>query len=330
MNKVLLCTHESDVDGIGNVILGKLAFNDFEYKLYHDVEDLETSFRNLITSNYLDKFDKIYITDLSLYEPSISMVNDSNLKDKVLIFDHHQRAINAGLNKYPFTTIIEEDETGKRCGTELFYKYLINNNYLENKKSIETFVEYTRQEDTWDWKRYGEDGKSAHRLGTLFNLIGRDKYIDLMYEKLKNNDIFFYTKEELQLIEAKEKEYSSRLKEITDSMEIYTDNFDNRFGAVFSPYQYRNEIPEYIEEKGNKNNIKYIVIVAMDKGDYGQKSYRRIDDSIDCNIITSQYNGGGHPAGGAVVITKNQNEQMKKMQKKEALKYIINSAYEKE
>ena len=28
MNKVLLCTHESDVDGIGNVILGKLAFND--------------------------------------------------------------------------------------------------------------------------------------------------------------------------------------------------------------------------------------------------------------------------------------------------------------
>ena len=201
------------------------------------------------------------------------------------------------------------------------------NNYLENKKSIETFVEYTRQEDTWDWKRYGEDGKSAHRLGTLFNVIGRDKYIDLMYEKLKNNDIFFYTKEELQLIEAKEKEYSSRLKEITDSMEIYTDNFDNRFGAVFSPYQYRNEIPDYILNNGNPHNIKYLIVVAYDKGEYGQKSYRRVDSNYNVNNIAKAHGGGGHPGSAAVSITKEQKEKALSMNKTDAARYLADAVY---
>ena len=133
MKKVLLCSHESDADGIGAVVLAKIAFDNLDYKLFQDPNDLEIKFRELIKSGVLDDYDRIYITDLSLLEPSISMVNDSNLRDKLLVFDHHQRGIELGLRKYPFTTIIEEDESGKRCGTELFYRYLIREGLMPYK-----------------------------------------------------------------------------------------------------------------------------------------------------------------------------------------------------
>ena len=314
MKKVLLCSHESDADGIGAVVLAKIAFDNLDYKLFQDPNDLEIKFRELIKSGVLDDYDRIYITDLSLLEPSISMVNDSNLRDKLLVFDHHQRGIELGLRKYPFTTIIEEDESGKRCGTELFYRYLLENELIPNKKSIETFVEYTREEDTWDWKDNGEEGKKAHMLSTLFNIYGREKYADLMYDKLINNNDFYYTDDEM-------------LDKLTDEMECFIDSFGNKYGVLFSEYQYRNEIPEFIMDKGNPWDIKYVIIVAMDKGEFGQKSYRRISEEIDCNKIAMLHGGGGHVGSAAVSITEEQNNKVKKLEKKEALEYIANSSY---
>ena len=38
----------------------------------------------------------------------------------------------------------EEDAKGKRCGTDLFYEYLCDNNYLNSTKCIEQFVELTK------------------------------------------------------------------------------------------------------------------------------------------------------------------------------------------
>lgn len=330
MSKVLLCSHKSDADGIGSVVLGKMAFNDFDYKLFEDPNDLEIKFRRMINSFELDKYDQIYITDLSLMEPSISMVNNSLLKNKLLVFDHHQRAIDLGLTKYPFTTIIEEDETGKRCGTELFYRFLIDNKLIPYKKSIETFVEYTREEDTWDWKNNGEEGKKAHMLSILFNYYGREEYANVMYDKILNNDNFYYTEEEYNIINKKIDEYNRVLKEYTGEMVCLVDSFGDRYGVLFSDYQYRNEFPEYIINAGNPWNIKYVVIVALDKGEYGQKSYRRIDDNVDCNRIAMLHGGGGHVGSAAVSINESQNKKIKKMEKKKALDFIANSSYEVE
>ncbi len=330
MSKILLCSHIADIDGLGSVVLGKIVFDNFDYKLFQDPNDLEEKFRLMILNHELDCYDKIYITDLCLMEPAISMVNDSELKNKVLIFDHHQRAIDLGLRKYPFATIIEADSSGKRCGTELFYRYLIDNNLLKNKMSINTFVEYTRKEDTGDWKISGDEGKNAHMLSILFNVYGKDKYVELMSDKLINNDEFIYNDDELNLINKKILEYNNVLDTIILDMECLVDSYGNRYGVLFSDYQYRNEITEYIKSKNNPWNVQYVVIVALDKGDYGQKSYRRIDDSIDCNKIAMQYGGGGHDSSAAVSITKEQNIKIKTMNRKDALEYIANSSYRKD
>lgn len=327
MSKVLLCSHESDVDGIGAVVLGKLAFDNLDYKLFQDPDDLEVKFRKMIETGELNFYDQIYITDLSLMEPAISMVNDCDLKDKLLIFDHHQRAIEAGLRKYSFITVIEEDENGKRCGTELFYRYLVDNNLINDSKAIETFVEYTREEDTWDWKNNGEEGQKAHMLSILFNVFGRDKYTEMMYNKLLSNQKFYYTDEEIEVINNKKNEYNKVLKNLTDEMICLTDSFGDRYGVLFSEYQYRNELPEYIIDNNNPWNIKYVIVVAMDKGEFGQKSYRRIDDDIDCNRLAMLHGGGGHVGSAAVCITEAQNKEIKKLQKNKALEYIANSSY---
>lgn len=107
MNKTIIFSHESDIDGIGCVILSKLAFNNVQYVLAPNVEKLEAIFREYLKSNKLNEFDRIFVTDLALYDPSLTMVATSNLKDKVLVFDHHKRAIEENLNRYSFTTIIE-------------------------------------------------------------------------------------------------------------------------------------------------------------------------------------------------------------------------------
>lgn len=327
MNKVIVFSHESDVDGLGNIVLAKLAFNDIDYVLSHDVEALEVTFRKYIETKSLDEYEKIYITDLSLYDPALTMVADSELKEKTLVFDHHQRSIDSNMNRYPFTKVIEQDENGKKCATGLFYEYLLENNYLKRTNALDTFVEYIRQEDTWDWKKT-ENGTLAHDLGILFNIIGKEEFVKQMVEKLKENAEFFYTEQERNLIEEKKESIRINLENIMSKAVLQTDKNNNNFIIINSPYEYRNEISEYILKSSNPNNIKYILIIALDKGEFGQKSYRRVSEDIDVNVIAMEHGGGGHPGAAAVGITKEQREMFATMPLKEGLIYLSEAKYE--
>lgn len=325
--KVLLFSHKSDIDGLGSVILGSIAFSNLKYELFEDVGDLEIKFRKYIESKYLDQFDKIFITDLALYDPSLTMVANSELSSKVLVFDHHQSAIDRGYGNFSFTKIEEVSNGKKRCGTELFYEYLVKNNFIDSGKCIDLFVEYTRLEDTWDWKKNEDIGQSAHDLAILYNVIGRDKYIDSMIKKLKNNESFFYTKEEIDFINNKKCEYNTKLKEILSNADYLTDSDNNNFAIMFCDYQYRNELPEYILDYGNPNNVKYIIVVAYDKGEYGQKSYRSVEKGFDVNVVAQAHGGGGHKGSAGVGITKEQREKALSMKKSDAARYMADAVY---
>ena len=328
MSKTIIFSHESDIDGLGSVVLSKLAFDEIDYVLLPNVEKLEEVFRSYLENNKLDKYDKIYVTDLALYDPSLTMVYESNLKDKVLVFDHHARAIELGMNRYPFTTIIEEDENGKKCGTQLFYNYLVENNLISPTTSSDTFVELTRLEDTWQWKNAGNKGIMAHDLAILFSILGIDDYVDSIYNKLLNNkDEFTFSELEKNLIDRKKDEYEKTLEKVVSEAEYFLDDDGNKFGIVFADYEYRNEIIEYIIKKNNPENVKYFIIAAMDKGDYGQKSYRSVDDDFEVNPIAMKHGGGGHPKAAMVGITKEQKEKVLTLSKRDGLKYLAESIY---
>lgn len=328
MTKTIIFSHESDIDGLGCAVLSKLAFENVECIFAPNVEKLESIFRKFIETHKLDKYDNIYVTDLALYDPSLTMVAESFLKDKVHIFDHHKRAIDDGMNRYSFTKIIEDDCNGKKCGTELFYEYLIQNNLIINTPAISEFVELTRLEDTWEWKGLGADGEQAHDLAILFNAIGLNNYISSMTSKLLNNPVFFeLSEEEKVLIKNKKEEYSNLLKSIILSAEYFLDENNNKFGIVFADYEYRNELAEYIKQSGNPETIKYFIVVAMNKGEFGQKSYRSIDENFDVNKVAMLHGGGGHPKAASVNITKEQKSKALVLAKKEGLKYLADCKY---
>ena len=322
MNKYLIFSHQSDIDGINCVILAKLAFLNVDYELCPNFDSLSSIFKYYLDNDLFKQYDKIYITDLALQEPLLSIVANSNLKNKLWIFDHHQASINNNLNKYDFSIIVEENENGKTCATQLFYKYLIKNSFLNENNLLKEFVELTRLEDTWEWKKKKMKGLKAHNLAILFNAYGVDEYIFSIFNKLlKSRQKFYFTDKELYIIKDKQEEYQNILATYFNDILYLYDEFNYKFGILYANYEYRNEIADYIKKEKNPNNIKYIVIVAMDKG-FGQKSYRSIDNNFDVNKLTEIYGGGGHKNASSVNITKEQSEKAKTMTKEDSLKYL--------
>lgn len=205
---------------------------------------------------------------------------------------------------------------------------LIQNNLISNTGAINEFVELTRLEDTWEWKKSRIVGEKVHDLAILFNAIGLNNYISSITSKLLNNPVSFeLSEEEKDLIKNKRGEYNNLLQSILSSAEYFLDENNNKFGIVFADYEYRNELAEYIRKHGNLVAIKYFIVVAMDKGEFGQKSYRSIEDNFDVNEVAVMHGGGGHPGAASVNITKEQKEKALVLTKKEGLKYLADSKY---
>lgn len=328
--KRIIFSHESDIDGMGGVVLSKIAFDDIEYELFPNVYELENKFHEYLDNGKLNDYDEIYITDLSLLRPSVDLLDENSyLRKKVRIFDHHQRAIDDGLDKYDFSTIIEKDENGnKTCGTELFYRFLVKNGLVEANDTLDEFSELTRLEDTWSWKDKGDFGIKAHDLAIIFSSIGTKNYIDNLVNKIRNNSLEFDSSD-LEIIKSKKDEYENRLRIILDDILYLQDDNNRKFGIVYAPYEYRNEITDKIITDGNENDIDYMIVVALDKGDNGQKSYRKVKDGIDVNEIAGKFGGGGHPGAAGVYLTKEQKEKALSLSKEEALKYLANCSYKK-
>lgn len=330
--KVIIFSHENDIDGMGSIILGKIAFGEIDYVLSSNVDILEARFRKMIENKGLSKYDSIYVTDLALYTPAVDLVKkDHELSSKVLVFDHHRSAINAGYNNYDFTTIIEVDNTGrKRSGTDLFYEFLLSKNLINRTHALDELVELTRLEDTWEWKNSGNIGIKAHDLAILFNALGIEEYLGMMCSKLSTCIAdFSFTEEEKNIINNKKNEYLALLKQIWDEAESFKDEFGNDYYAVYAGYEFRNELGEYVRKLSIKN-LKYIVIVALEKGKFGQKSYRTIEANFDVGKIAESHGGGGHPEAASVNITEEQKKHalvLRKKSKRDSLEYLVNSSY---
>lgn len=330
--KIIIFSHENDIDGLGSIILGKIAFEDVDYVLASNVNVLENKFRGYLDKGDLYKYSRIFVTDLALYNPSLEIVSkDPILSKKVLVFDHHKSAINEDCDKYSFTTIKEIDDNGrKRCRTDLFYEYLCSEKLIARTIALDEFVELTRIEDTWEWKKMGSQGLKAHDLAILFNGVGIDSYIERILLKLKqNNDSFELNQNEISIIEDKKAEYLKTLQKIWSKAEFFEDEDKNKFAGVFADYEYRNELSEYVKEISE--DLRYLIIIALEKGAYGQKSYRAIQNGFDVGKIAEAHGGNGHPAAASVNITKEQKEKcliLRKTNQRDSIKYLVESKYQ--
>ncbi|MEI3508003.1 MAG: hypothetical protein V8R01_02545 [Bacilli bacterium] len=105
--KLLIITHVADPDGITPIILAKLVYQNFD-RLLLNPKDVDINLKENI-----DKYDEIHVIDLSMSEQLAAEINNSEeWKKKVKLFDHHKSAL--PLNKYEFSTVIDENGNSKR------------------------------------------------------------------------------------------------------------------------------------------------------------------------------------------------------------------------
>lgn len=294
--KVLLFTHKNDIDGMGNAILAKLAFDSVDYVLC-ETFDLKKKVEEYFKNKKIYEYEKIFITDLCLGEENLKQIDeDEKLKGKFQIIDHHKTYEDEKYTRFSFVQVKLKNDHGLCCATSLFYEYLLNNNYLVRNDAIDEFVELTRQHDTWEWKNIYNNEKSRE-LAILFDAIGINGYIKFIYEKLLKEQSFEYNEIERMLIDNKKIEISEAVEEYLDKI-YYKNILDLKAGIIFINYEYRNELAEYLRE--NKYDIDFVMMISLDRG---VVSYRSTKDGVSVRKVAEYFGGKGHDKAATNPIT---------------------------
>ena len=301
--KTLIFTHKNDIDGMGNAILAKLAFEETKYVLCGTF-DLIKNVNDYIDSKEIYNYDKIFITDLCLDLKTLNKIEkDKILKSKIQLIDHHKTYDTDDYKKFPFVKICLETNKGLSCATSLFYEYLLENNYLKENKIINEFVELTRQHDTWEWKNIYNNEKSRE-LAILFDCLGTNGYINYMYNKLTTKKDFESDSVEKMLIENKKEEIKEALSEYEKHI-FNKEILGYKTSIIFINYEHRNEIADYLKEKGYDTEV--IMMISLDRG---VVSYRRTNKNVIVREVAEYFGGKGHDAAATNPITKEQQEKI--------------------
>lgn len=304
--KILLFTHEQDIDGIGSVLLAKKAFEELTYVPCKTFE-IDNQVKKYIDDKTIYDFDKIFVTDLCIHEPLLTLINeDELLKNKFIVLDHHKTEMQS--NKYDFVNVILECDKGQTSGTYLFYEYLIKYNHLKRENIYEELVELTRQYDTWEWEKH--NNQKARQLHLLFEEIGYTKYIEIMTKILENNKEITFSQNEIDIINNLEETFKKESKNIIENMITYEVKIEDRtykVGYIYTPYKYRNDFSSILQ-KDNKNDID---LVGMFFPNMNVVSYRGVK-KVDVSIVPTYFGGKGHRGAGTNPID---NEKFKEVLK---------------
>ena len=293
----LLLSHIADLDGISPVILLKLLNVEFDYALF-EVGEINDYLSAKLEDGSLDKYEDIYITDISVSKEIADKINNSKYKDKFKLFDHHTSAM--FLNDYEFAKVEESIEEYKVCGTTMFFNYLIENydNEMLTKNSVITYLELVRECDTWDFTELKDE---AMDLNTLYSFIGNEDFIDNYTRFLSVNDEFYFTKQEMDIIRHLNKNKQDYIEKISNNV-IIKQIRGYKVGIVFAE-NYRSEIGHFIADK--YSDIDLVAIINMNR----YISLRTVKKNVDVSKFASYYGGAGHKEASGMPI----NEKVKQL-----------------
>ena len=289
--KVFLMSHIADADGVTPVILTDLVFSDYDYKLF-EVTELEQFILDNINTDFFDKYDKVFLTDLCFSEEIAEKIVNSTLKDKLQVLDHHISRL--PMNKYDFVTVIDELNGKKESGTSLYYKYLLENynNELLQKECVSTLVDMVRSGDTWEWKK--TNYLEARDISTLLAYYGNNKYIEKYKKFFRENDTFYFDDIDKTIIEIDRRRINDYIENCKDKVIIRNIKGYN-VGIIFAEL-YRSELGNDLAEY-YKDQVDFIMIINMNRS----ISFRSVKDEFNLGEISHEwFDGYGHAkASGA-------------------------------
>lgn len=304
--KVLLFTHEQDIDGLGCAALANNA--NIEYKLVLcKTFELDEKINRELAKEDINFYDKVIVTDLCPNEETLEKINnDELLYEKFQVLDHHKTA--EEFNRYNFVKVVSENDAIKESGTSLFYQYLKYNNLIVGSSTLDEFVELTRQYDTWEW--YKTKNFLARKLHIIFETQGIDYYLAMVNRIISNNNNVILNEEEEKIVKSFDQKLLEEINSMLEIMIIETLKIKDeifRVGYIKTLYKYRNDIADVIKNN-NENDIDAIGMIMEDKDSV---SYRSIKD-VDVSFIAEHFGGTGHKS--AASHPKN-NQQFQKILK---------------
>jgi oligoribonuclease NrnB/cAMP/cGMP phosphodiesterase (DHH superfamily) len=296
--KVLLFSHESDVDGIFSVSIGlirypqaKAFFLDYTKESFMKIID-HISLMNNTPEKKLFIISDLGFNDnlLSLFRNSLTYSNTS--RNDVIWIDHHPWSKNT-INEIDPLIDLVLDESGNKCASELMYeRFLFENDYaLELAKFAHTTDFFLKDQYITplpELIRYYLTFNDSHkRLSNLALKISNGILWDIemsrdykKYELLRNDDKNNVLKE-------------LKIKKIDDLNVVFVKSTPYLQTSIFS------------EEIFNITNAD----LAIFYGKNGKISIRRNTDKIECNAIALKLkDGGGHKfAAGGTINTDPEN-----------------------
>lgn len=288
--KDLLISHISDIDGVSPVILLKLTKVEFDYIL-KEPHEMDEFVEELLKED-LNSYQNIYITDLALSENFYKKIKESGYAYKFKIFDHHKTHLFA---KDYENVVIDIEE----CGTTSFYNYLSKK--YKFKKIVEDYIKHVKNLDLWLWVEKSDF--MAKELGNIFDLYGRNTYIEEMYQKLKRGKKFKWNKFENKILKIEKDTVDRYLKK--KDKELYKIEYDGYLiGAVFSE-RYRSELGNYLSSIHPELDL--VVMINMSGG-----LSLRTEKDIDISILAQKLNGGGHKKACGAPIEEEVKESILK------------------
>lgn len=286
--RILLFTHEQDIDGLGCAALAEEARIEYDLVLCKTFE-LDEKIETYLSKVNVGDYDKIIVTDLCPKKETLeTIMADDELSNKFQVLDHHKTA--EEFNCYPFVKVVSENDVVKESGTSLFYKYLKENNLLDASAVLDEFVELTRQYDTWDW--YKLKKFLARKLHIIFETQGIEYYLDMIKSIIENCDKVVLDDEAETIVVEFDKRLLDEINAMLERMIVEVLNIEDstfRVGYIKSLYKYRNDVADVIKND-NKNDIDAIGMVIEDRDSV---SYRSVKD-VDVSVIATYFGGSGH------------------------------------
>lgn len=280
MDKIF--TH-TDLDGIGCAVLAKYYNPAIEVE-FCDYDNVDRKVNNFL-DNHIALGD-LYITDISVSE---EIAERLDYDTDFILLDHHPTAL--GLNKFKCCTVrVEDENTGiKTCGTEMFYHWLVEHEYLNKSKVLDKFVEIIRDYDTWRWTKLGEDGIICKQINDLLYIYGRDNFINWCLSSFAQRKFSRLGDTENMLLRLRQEEIDRYVSDKNQQLIVHS--FKNwTCGYIFAD--------RFVSELGNQlckmhPEIDFVVIIDVA---HCTVSYRTIKDDIDLGKDVARiYGGGGHP-----------------------------------
>lgn len=287
--KVLLFTHEQDIDGLGCAVLADIANIDYDLILCKTFELDEKIMRGVFNNKKINSYDKIIVTDLCPSKETLDIIeNNLPLSKKFQVLDHHKTA--EAFNCYDFVTVVSENQIVKESGTSLFYRYLKDNNLIKENDVLDEFIELTRQYDTWDW--HENKNFLARKLHIIFETQGIDYYLAMIKKIISNNNKVSLSEEDEKIVIDYDQKLLEEINKMLDLMMVKNLKINGatyRVGYIKTLYKYRNDIADVIN-KDNKHDIDAVGMIIKDRETV---SYRSIKD-VDVSKIAEYFGGGGH------------------------------------